>query len=369
MFVGIENTPRDYAWGRPGAISDLLGHAATDAVEAELWLGAHHGSPSRVRGEPTTLGAVAPDLPFLLKVLAAGAPLSIQAHPDTALAREGFERENAAGIPVDAPHRNYRDPHAKPELIVAVSTRFEALAGFRPAAESARDVAAIAAAADSVAAVAPLLERLVDDALVGDALLWLLGGGAEAGAALDAIERGLAAQPGLASHVARIATIHPGDPGVAAAILLHRVVLAAGEALYLPAGNVHAYLDGVGIELMRASDNVLRGGLTRKHVDTDELARAIDRAAAPPPRLLPSPLPGGGVLYAPGDGAGFSLARTDAQLRLPLDGPAVALCTDGEFELRGSLGSIRIRRGEAVLMTADERELHADGGGALYVAR
>ncbi len=175
MLLPIENSPRDYAWGRPGAISQLLGRPASDAREAELWLGAHHGSPARMVGTAQSLADVAPELPFLLKFLAAGAPLSIQVHPDAEQARAGFERENAAGIPLDAPTRNYRDPFPKPELLVAV-TRLEALSGFRPAAEASLAVAEIAAPIDAGDAVLPLLGRLTDDATVGDALAWLLAG-------------------------------------------------------------------------------------------------------------------------------------------------------------------------------------------------
>src|SRR5690554_2529799 len=146
MFVRIENTPRDYAWGSDGAISALLGVAPTGRPEAELWLGAHPGSPSRII-DPSAVGGArdlaewfaaegAPPVPFLLKVLAASAPLSLQAHPTPEQAREGFDRENALGVPLAAPERNYKDPHPKPEIIVAVSDLFEALCGFRPVADT-----------------------------------------------------------------------------------------------------------------------------------------------------------------------------------------------------------------------------------------
>ncbi|HWL02658.1 MAG TPA: type I phosphomannose isomerase catalytic subunit, partial [Microbacteriaceae bacterium] len=191
MLIPIENTPRDYAWGRAGAISALLGGEATDAVEAELWLGAHRGWPSRIVGDDTTLVDVVPDLPYLLKVLAIGAPLSIQAHPDAEQARQGFERENAAGIPIDAPERSYRDPYAKPELVVAVSERFEALAGFRPAEQARTELETVVAVAGGARAIAPLLDRLRDDATVGDALAWLLAETPEAVAAIAAVSDGL----------------------------------------------------------------------------------------------------------------------------------------------------------------------------------
>jgi mannose-6-phosphate isomerase len=370
MFLQVENTPRDYAWGRHGAISEVLGKPPTDAVEAELWLGAHPGCPARIVGSQESLRDVEPDLPFLLKVLAAGAPLSIQAHPDAAQAAAGFAREDAAGIPVEAPERNYRDPLPKPELIVALTPTFDALAGFRPAADARAAIAEIAEAVGAASDVAPLRARLTDDATVGAALVWLLSGQPGVRAAVAAIERGLAAEPALAPHVARIGRLHPGDPGVAAALLLNHVVLVTGEAIYLAAGVVHAYLDGIGVELMTASDNVLRGGLTSKHIDPEELAVVLQRAAGLVPRLKPVALDGGGELFAPSDPAArFSLALIDSSARLPLSGPAIALCTEGAFDLVGDESTVRVERGQAVLATPDERSLRILGNGALYVAR
>jgi len=383
MLLRIANDPRDYAWGRRGAISDLIGGPATDRVEAELWLGAHHGSPSRVldpglvggatdlaaavAAEPTLTGATG-RIPFLLKVLAAGEPLSLQAHPNAAQAIEGFERENAAGIALDAPDRNYKDPYPKPELLVAVSERFEALAGFRSAASASHDIAETAAAVARGAEVRPLLDRLTSDATVGAAFEWLLSDAAEVPAVVEAITLGLERDRAAHPYATRIAELHPGDPGIVGALLLHHVVLARGEAIYLPAGNVHAYLDGVGIELMIASDNVLRGGLTAKHIDVAELTRVLEPAAGPVPRLMAEPLADGGVEYRPA-GAGFSLAFVDERAVLPLDGPAIALCTAGEFLVEGARSSATIMRGDAVLASPDEGELRVRGAGALYVAR
>lgn len=370
MLVAIENAPRDYAWGRPGAISRLLGRAETHAVEAELWLGAHHGSPALLAGEERSLADVVPELPFLLKVLAAGSPLSLQAHPDPEQARAGFERENAKGVPIDAPHRNYRDPHPKPELIVAVSERFEALSGFRSAAEARADIERIMPDADARALVAPLVSRLVENDRVGEALIWLLQAGEESSAAVGAVEQALRERPDELPYASRIAERYPGDPGIVGALLLHHVVLSAGEALYLPAGNIHAYLDGIGIELMAPSDNVLRGGLTSKHVDVPELARILDRGAGPVPHLHPIRLDGGGLLYAPDDPqVAFSLAFVTERAALPLAGPAIALCTGGTFTIQGAVSSIEIARGDAVLATPDEELLRIEGSGSLYLAR
>lgn len=310
MFVPIANEPRDYAWGSTTLLASYLGREASGAPEAELWLGAHAGSPSVVTAGPHAgrdLGAAIEaeggrQPAMLLKVLAAAEPLSLQAHPDAARAREGCAREDAAGIPRDAPHRNYRDPHPKPELIVAV-TRFEALSGFRPTAEASALAAALTAADERVR---PLQAHL----LAGDALPWLLSGASEVA---PVVEAAVAAAPVLArSHpveadtIARLAATHPGDPGILVALLLNRVSLAPGEALFLPAGNLHAYLSGLGMELMGPSDNVLRGGLTPKHVDVAELLAVVDPTPLDDPRLPATALEGA-TAYRPA--APFELRR------------------------------------------------------------
>ncbi len=293
MLVRIDNAPRDYAWGSRTAIAELLGREPSGGPEAELWLGTHPGSPARVVGGGALTG-VAGDLPYLLKVLAAAAPLSLQAHPTTDQARIGFAREEAAGIPRDAAHRNYRDPHAKPEMIYALSDPFRALCGFRSAAETRTVVAAV-----GDPGLTPLVSRLDSDAAIGDVFSWLLGGGDEVAAlvaaACDAAARvaGTGADDPSWASVRLLAEHYPGDPGVAISLLLHSVALRPGEALYLPAGNIHAYLDGVGIELMGPSDNVLRGGLTAKHIDAAELATVLDTRPLPVPYLT-------GVPVAPG---------------------------------------------------------------------
>ncbi|UOW01164.1 mannose-6-phosphate isomerase, class I [Agrococcus sp. SCSIO52902] len=310
MFVPIANEPRAYAWGSRTLLADYLGRDASGDPEAELWLGAHPGCPSTVaagehagRGLGEALEAWGrPQPALLLKALAAAEPLSLQAHPDASEAQEGFAREDRLGIARDAPERNYRDPHPKPELIVAV-TPFEALSGFRPAGEALRVLDALAAAD---ARLAPVAARV----RAGDALAWLLSGGDEVAAAVAAAEAAApaiaAAHPVEADTVDRLARTHPGDPGILVALLLNRVSLAPGEALYLPAGNLHAYLEGLAIELMGPSDNVLRGGLTPKHVDVPELLRVVDTTPLVEPRLASTPLEGA-VAYRPA--APFELRR------------------------------------------------------------
>ncbi len=392
MLLAIDNAPRDYAWGRRGAISALLGRAATDAVEAELWLGAHHGSPSRIldpaavggAGDLATAVASVPaltgeagSLSFLLKVIAPGAPLSLQAHPSAAQARAGFDREEAAGIPLSARERNYRDPLPKPELVVAVEDGYEALAGLRPVEDAVaafRRMAGLPGVAEGDAGlIDALAARLGSGPSFGGPAAFvarMLGGGAGPDDEIAAVSRVAIAHPDDLSVQARLAAAYPGDPGIVISVLLHHLVLARGEALYLPAGNLHAYLDGVGIELMTASDNVLRGGLTPKHVDVPELLAVLDADPRPAPRLSATPLPGGGVEYRPADpDAGFGLAWIEDAAALPLSGPAIALCLAGSFALAGEAGAARLSRGEALLASPDEGVLRITGSGLLVVAR
>ncbi|MFE5672452.1 mannose-6-phosphate isomerase, class I [Agromyces sp. NPDC056523] len=407
MFVAIRNHPRDYAWGSHTAIAEFRGVQPSGGPEAELWLGAHAGSPAHVvdaasvgaadlaelvSGNPAA--ALGPDLaregsrlPFLLKLLAAGRPLSLQAHPDPEQARAGFAREEAEGVPLDAFDRNYRDPFAKPELIVALSDAFEALSGFRPLEEVAGILRVLRAA--DVASDEPqsgaldlLAARLETAEPLRDAVAWLLqdGRGGDTGEAAWVVERvtELAASeialmsPFAASFrtVGQLASEYPGDPGIVISLLLNRVTLRRGEALFLDAGNIHAYLDGLGIELMTASDNVLRGGLTSKHVDVAELLEVLDFTPIPPPVLPAVQVSPGVVEYRP-PVADFTLFRvekaTDAA-RLPLGGPAIVIAEGGAVDVTGAGGGVRVERGEAVFASPDERMLEVRGDGVAWIA-
>ncbi|TAM67490.1 MAG: mannose-6-phosphate isomerase, class I [Microbacteriaceae bacterium] len=459
MFVRIDNAPRDYAWGSTTAIARLLGRPTSGRPEAELWFGAHPGSPSRIAepaltggatnlaewiardprtalgstdaggpapgaGTPNATGSAdaaggsasgagarrgaamrrAPHLTFLLKVLAAAAPLSLQAHPSSVQAAEGYERENAAGVPLDSPDRNYKDPFHKPELVFALSERFEALCGFRPLAGTIvvldRLIAAAADAMQPTDALTAFRARLAvqTDApqILRGTVAWLLesgGDGADAVRAVvaevvDAAARVVASAESAVTAavtddllpfttVGVLASAYPGDPGIVLSLLLNRVSLKRGEALYLPAGNIHAYLHGLGIELMSASDNVLRGGLTPKHIDVPELLHVLHFTPKPVPYLRPD-LHGDNVEVFRPDVPDFRLVRvalgTDADdldstdARVELSGPAIALCTDGGVRLRGLRGEVTLRQGEAAYVTPDEASVTVVGDGTVFVA-
>jgi mannose-6-phosphate isomerase len=308
QLLVLENPILNYSWGSRTAIADLLGRPApTDLPEAELWIGAHPKAPSRIVA-PAGLGTFdhaiqenpvgilghevcdrfGNELPFLLKVLAAAEPLSIQAHPSHEQARRGWERENAEGVPLDAPRRNYRDPNHKPELVSALSS-FTALKGFRPLDDIARGLEPVARPE-----IAPELGRLAREhaPLALRALFARL-------MTLDPEERGAVLKRATSEAarrrrtdpawewVARLMKHYPGDVSTLAPLYLNLMTLAPGEALFLPAGELHAYLEGTAIEIMANSDNVLRGGLTPKHVDVPELLATLLFEGSNPEVLKP----------------------------------------------------------------------------------
>jgi mannose-6-phosphate isomerase len=386
----LDNPVRPYAWGSRTVIAELRGAPSPSPhPEAEMWLGAHPGDSSHLvgadgartslldalRADPETLlgsdraAKWSGGLPYLLKVLAADEPLSLQAHPSSAQAAEGFARENAAHIPIDAPTRNYRDASHKPELICAL-TEFHALVGFREIPQTLALLHAL-----DVAELAPhvaLLEAQPDAAgLRALFTTWITLPQSVLDRAVPALQTAcvrLAQEAGEFGREARMALElserYPGDAGVLAALLLNLAVLAPGEALYLPAGNLHAYLSGAGVELMANSDNVLRGGLTSKHVDVAELLRVLDFTPRTPP-VLRGVDDGGWVRYDT-DAAEFLLRRldsrhedegTDAAVAVPDSGPRILLCTRGSA-LVGTAGEQRkLERGQALWLAAGDRDV------------
>ncbi|RKS88578.1 mannose-6-phosphate isomerase type 1 [Microbacterium sp. AG790] len=388
MLTPISNDPRDYSWGSTTLIPALEGRESTGAPEAEIWYGDHPGCPSRTSDGRTLDVALAeagrPALPFLLKLLAAASSLSIQAHPTRAQAQEGFAREERAGIPRDAADRLYRDDNHKPEIIVALSDEFRALVGLRPLAATRRFLSVLAAAGDEVpAGVAQLQRRLdVDDdgpaaeRALRDVLAWALGEADAAtvqsvATALDAAAT--AERPEFADEIAVLraaASDFPGDGGLIVALLMNLVTLRRSEGLFAPAGVLHAYQSGLGVELMAASDNVMRGGLTPKHVDVPELLHVLDAAPAPAPVIRPRPLADGVDVYdTPVDD--FLLERVTVAgdtVRVAVHGPAIALCTDGEVVVGAASGAAALRPGAAVHI-ADEDAVEVSGTGELFLAQ
>jgi mannose-6-phosphate isomerase len=370
---------RPYAWGSRTLIAELQGRPApTDQPEAELWLGAHPGDPATVAakdgpvsletliandpkgqlGEPV-LEAFGPRLPFLLKVLAAEAPLSLQAHPDLEYAKQAFARQEAdPSLP-----RNYTDANHKPEMLVV--TPFEALCGFRSPAAAAGEIEAF-----GVESLAPVVEALREGDLRA-AVQTLLTWPADDRDALIAAVVAAAPDDGL---VAELAAHYPGDPGVLVALLLNHVRLAPGEAIWMPAGNLHAYLKGAGVELMAASDNVLRGGLTPKRVDVDELLKVLRFEVLDDP-ILPATELAPGVttwtvpvrdfaLYA------ISLDGTHPPTEVPAAGARIILTVAGDLFVGQSVDGtpIELPAGQAAYAPASAGPLKLAGTGRAFVA-
>ncbi|MGW0939036.1 mannose-6-phosphate isomerase, class I [Streptomyces sp. NPDC002666] len=386
----LSNTVRPYAWGSTTLIPTLLGVTPTGEPQAEMWMGAHPGAPSRITRTGSTPSATAeqaltdviaadpagelgqpavdkfgPRLPFLLKLLAAGAPLSLQVHPDLAQAQQGYADEERRSVPIDAPHRTYKDANHKPELICAL-TPFDGLCGFRRPAEAAEAMEGLGV--DSLKPYADLLRAHPEEAALREVLTAILTADpAQMAETVTATAAAAERIGGAYAPYARIAHHFPGDAGVIAAMLLNYVQLQPGEALYLGAGVPHAYLEGLGVEIMANSDNVLRCGLTPKHIDVPELLRIVRFEATEPGILRPEASPSGEELYeTPVDE--FRLSRFDlspgaAPVDLTAATPQILLCTAGAPEA----GELGLGPGESVFVPAGEKA-EVSGTGTVFRA-
>lgn len=395
----IEGRIRTYAWGSRTALAALTGRPVpSEHPEAELWFGAHPGAPSPLEGTGETLlqrigedpsgqlGTAADGgrLPFLLKLLAADQALSLQAHPTLEQAKAGYAREEADGIPVTSPQRNYKDDNHKPELLVAL-TRFEALAGFRPVGATRALLAELVRLAEQhpqggggLGRHAELLDD--DDGTEGLRALvttWISLPSTDREELLSVVvpacrslttsaASGPDAWMGEAAQAAvDLADQYPGDAGVLVSLLLNHVVLSPGEAIFLSAGKLHAYLRGTGVEIMANSDNVLRGGLTSKHIDVPELMRVVDFAPSENP-----------VLHADADG-NYAVPVPEFRLRavpgggsVEVDGPAIVLVTGGGGAVSDPAGEhvVALASGQAAWVPADAGRTVATGSGDMFIA-
>ncbi len=314
-------------------------------------------------------------LPFLLKVLSADKALSIQVHPSRAQAEAGFEAENSRGLAARDGARNYVDDWPKPELLCAL-TPFEVLAGLRTTADAAGLLRALAVR--RLRPVAADLESATGPQALGRALASILSWPAEDRPALvgDVVTSctRLAAGPGryaaACAATARIAADHSGDIGIAASLLLRHAVLRPGEAVFMPAGGLHAYLYGTAIELLGNSDNVVRAGLTRKHIDVPELLKLLDPAVAVP--VLQPDVLGDDVVWYGDRAPEFRLFRVDLgadATELPGAGPRIVLCVSGAVLLSGSAGdTVKLGRGESAFLSASDGAVSGAGPGRMFVA-
>lgn len=394
-LLRLNNPIRPYAWGSRHALTDLLGIPnPSEQPQAELWMGAHEVAPSTVAwpAEGTSLREAvvrepdrllgrevsdrfAAQLPFLFKVLAVDAPLSLQSHPSMEQARMGFVAEEALGIARDSSRRNYKDALHKPELVCAL-TRFEALVGFRSPVETAallravqlpelEKVAVELERAPSAETVLALLRRWLE--LPAEPLRPLVASVAEGC-------RGLAQSGGAwareAAWIERLATSYPGDRGVLAALLLELLALEPGQAVFVPAGRLHAYLGGCALEVMANSDNVLRGGLTPKHVDVPELLRVLAPQLGAPPLATLDEEEAESRYRSPAEE--FELSRLVVSGRgasLEVAGPEIVLCTAGQLSLRSGAERQGLERGHSLFVAAAAGRYELSGDGVLYRVR
>jgi mannose-6-phosphate isomerase len=323
-------------------------------------------APERELGE-TVVRELGPRLPFLLKVLAAAEPLSLQAHPTRAQAREGFEDEEKRGIPIDAPQRSYKDPSHKPELLCAL-TPFEALSGFRRIAGTLRLFEALAVrelepvlaplrASPDAAGLAATFRALTTMPLEDRARI--------VEATLEACARPSDSFPRERALAGRLASLYPGDIGIVSALLLELVHLEPGEAIYLGAGNLHAYLEGTGVEIMASSDNVLRGGLTKKHVDVAELLRVLDFGAGPAQVLRPRAIDEHESGWdTPAREFRLSRLQVRGSVTRMVTGPEILLTTEGSVQA----GSMSLPKGASAFVPASTGEYELTGNGIVFRA-
>ncbi|MFF3028502.1 mannose-6-phosphate isomerase, class I [Microbacterium sp. NPDC057944] len=371
MLLSLSNTPRDYAWGSRTLLAALEGRDPAAGPEAEVWFGDHPGDPADMAGGGTLDSVTGGSLPYLLKLLAAASPLSIQVHPTIAQAQAGWARE--AGMDVADPRRNYRDDNHKPELIVALSERFESLSGLRPVGDTLRLLALLG----DPPGVSALRDRLLAEGdVLRDAIGWLLSGDAriEVDEIIAAVRDAAATSTGEWAEglraIAGIADSYPGDPGVVVALLMNHVVLSRGEGLFLRAGLLHAYVSGLGVEIMAASDNVLRGGLTPKHIDVAELLSVLDTTPGEVPVLRPAS--DGAITDYPVDVPDFALRRvvlSGTPVRVEVSGPTMVLATGGRVSASTADGeSVDVAVGTVAFAGVEETALTISGDGEAFIA-
>jgi mannose-6-phosphate isomerase len=368
-MLRISAAVQNYDWGSPTAIPEFLGEESTGRPVAELWFGTHPLGTSTVTGAKGTrpLSDVVGDLPFMLKVLAPAQPLSIQVHPASVLAESGFAAEDAAGIGLSDPARDYKDPFHKPEMVYAL-TPFETLVGLRPIEEA-------------VALLTPL------DVPIARSLLSLAGSGPKGMVeyllssppdrdSIDSFVTACAAELEAGNDLGRgyltvveAARVHPGDPGLAVALLMNRLTIAPGESAFIGPGLIHAHLFGLCLEVMAASDNVFRAGLTTKRINPQGVLASLDAVDGADAGVAPRTFGSATTVYEPAGGL-FALAVTAAdEERLPGSGHRIVLCLDGAVELVAESGArVDLTRGEAAFATADDGALAVRGTGTTALA-
>ncbi len=376
----LRNPRQGYDWGSASDIPRFTGQSPDGRPVAEEWMGTHPLGESVVvgrDGDETPLSELTGSLPFMMKLLAAGRPLSVQVHPSSEIAEAGYAADEAAGIPLDDPRRTYKDPHHKPEMVYALTT-FDTLVGFRPTAEILRVLHGLDL---------PLTRRLADD-LSADpgfaGIVRLVEDVLTEGVPVEEIHALVARCARLVDEnidikrayttVVDIADHHPDDVGLVVSLLLNRLTLQPGEAAFLADGIIHAHLRGLCVEVMASSDNVLRGGLTTKFVNPPELVRCLDAGMSRLARVTPTLLGLSTEVFAP-DVDEFALAVAQCSTgetsgtELPGSGHRILVCTGGEITLRNDAGEdVVLKRGQSVYAGPDDGALRLHGLGEVAQA-
>lgn len=355
-LLRIGNQPMRYAWGNSELLADLLGVPTPEYPIAEQWFGTHPTAPSEVLDSSAdTLLERRGELGYLVKFLSSAMPLSIQAHPN----REQAQRQFAAG------HKSYSDANHKPEIIIAI-TEFRALCGFRPKSELAQELKMLAEASPQFTE----LSESFDAAGYEAAIRWIYEADEPPILALVANANVLGRK--RARLVEQLFQQFGEDRGILVSVLMNLVSLEPNEALYLPAGNIHAYLSGLGVEVMAASDNVLRGGLTQKPIDVRELTKILDYRELAEPKILARQM-AQGLWHYPSPVEDFQVYRVEPSVNhllvdLELNGSAIAVCTQGEIILSTSQEeALTLKRGQAAFM-ADSNYFSVSGSGTGFLA-
>lgn len=369
-MLRLVNTSRGYDWGSKAEIPRFLGIEPNGVPVAEVWIGTHPLAPS-TDDDGVSLAEVAGDLPFLVKLLAADRPLSLQVHPNSAMAREGFEAEEAAGTPLDSPQRTYKDPNHKPEMAYALTT-FDTLVGFRPTAEILRVMSGLntpvtrrlvdnLSAAPGFAGIVSLVEQLLEDPPTAEEIAEILA------ACRVATDQGIDIRRAYVTAL-EIAEHFPDDVGVVISMMLNRLTLQPGEAAFLGTGIIHSHLSGMCLEVMASSDNVLRAGLTGKSLDPAGLVRCLATGMSKLVRVTPEPFGFSTDVFSP-DVEEFALAVSQCSAGHP-DTPLpdadvrILVCTGGEVELVNASGErLAMSRGDSAYAGPDDGSLTIVGTG------
>lgn len=395
IIAELKNTVQNYAWGSLTAIADLLGVSnPTDIPQAELWMGAHPKAPSEVQFNGRWMSLIDlidkyPEdilgktvaqkfnntLPYLFKVLAAARPLSIQAHPNSVQAKEGFHRENSLGIPLNAPHRNYRDDNHKPECICAL-TPFWALCGFRKISTIISNFKANCPKGLKYELTALKMNQTSEGLKHFFSILLTLSADRRQSIIAEALSnvRQRAGEDATYKWIMKLSNAYPHDTGILSPLLLNLICLEPGQVIFLGPGQLHAYLDGVGIELMANSDNVLRGGLTDKHVDVSELLKVLHFDAHEVTFLEPVKINKHERVYScPAEEFILSiitLNENESYFRANGRSVEILLCTAGRAELMNmdSNKILALKRGMSVIIPAAVKDYNIKGQATFYKA-